>query len=221
MPARRRRRPKGQGGLLRGELLAAAERVLAEEGDGKRLSIRAVASSAGVTPPSVYRHFRDKAELLRAVVQARFDAFDTFVDVAVADADLPCEQLRRRCHAYLEFARAQPASYRLLFSATQLGPEALGTQGKDWHPGAPSFFKLVDSVERCMTSRPASDGADATFVAMLVWAQLHGCADLRLSKPELPWPPAEELIDHALAGFGLIDRPFPARPRARKPTRSR
>ncbi|MCL2394038.1 MAG: TetR/AcrR family transcriptional regulator [Acidimicrobiaceae bacterium] len=216
MPSRRSRRPKGQGGLLRADLLASAERILAAEGDGKRLSIRAVASGAGVTPPSVYRHFNDKAELLRAVVQARFEAFDAFLDAATSDTAPPCEQLRRRCHAYLEFARSQPASYRLLFSATELGPEALGTEGVDWHPGAPSFFRLVDSVGRCLTSRRPHDAANAMFVAMLVWTQLHGIADLQLSKPELPWPAATELIDHALVGLDLLDRPTPAKAAVRR-----
>jgi len=185
--------------------------------DGSSRRATGPASGAGVTPPSVYRHFSNKAELLRAVVQARFEAFDAFLDAATSETDPPCEQLLRRCHAYLEFARSQPASYRLLFSATQLGPEALGTEGKGWHPGASSFFTLVDSVERCLTSRLPADGADAMFVAMLVWTQLHGIADLQLSKPELPWPAATDLIDHALVGLGLLDRP--ARAKARKHNR--
>jgi AcrR family transcriptional regulator len=191
--------------------LAAAEQILAEQGDGRRLSMRAVASGAGVTPPSVYRHFQDKADLLRSVVEARFDAFTAALDEAAAEARDPFDELRRRCHGYLAFAANDPASYGLLFSATQLGPVELGTEGRDWHPGAASFLSLVDNIQRCEDAGASSPSGDAMFRAMLVWTHLHGCADLRLSKPEMPWPPGEELTDRALESFGLTAR---RRPRA-------
>jgi AcrR family transcriptional regulator len=195
--------------------LAAAERILAEQGDSKRLSIRAVADGAGVTPPSVYRHFHDKADLLRSVVEARFDAFGAALDRAAAGARDPFDELRKRCGAYLAFAADDPASYGLLFSATQLGPGELGTEGRDWHPGVASFFRLADNVQRCLDAGAAEQSADAMLLAMLVWTHLHGCADLRLSKPEMPWPPGEELTDRALELFGLAAPPKTRSARAR------
>ena len=170
-----------------------------------------------MTPPSVYRHFQDKADLLRSVVAARFDAFTAALDRAAERAADPFDELRRRCHAYLRFAEDEPASYGLLFSATQLGPAELGTEDREWHPGAASFFRLVDNVQRCLNAGAASRHRDAGLLTMLVWTHLHGCADLRQSKPEMPWPPGDELTDRALESFGLTAPPDsrPVRRRAR------
>ena len=49
----RQRNPRGTGERLRDELIDAAVRVLAARGDTERLSIRAVAAEAQVSPPAV------------------------------------------------------------------------------------------------------------------------------------------------------------------------
>jgi len=70
----RQRNQRGQGARLREELIEVASDLLAERGDPDRLSIRAVAAAAGVTPASIYLHFVDRTSLLRAVVAERFRA---------------------------------------------------------------------------------------------------------------------------------------------------
>ena len=66
--------PRGQGELLRGELVAAATELLLAPQDVAPPSLRAIARHVGVVPSAVYRHF-DSAEALTAVVVAeQFDA---------------------------------------------------------------------------------------------------------------------------------------------------
>jgi AcrR family transcriptional regulator len=207
LPPRRRRHPRGQGARLRTELLEAASRLLAELGDADRLSIRAVATAAGVTAPSIYRHFPDKRSLLQAVVEERFRDFDRALDRAAAGAD-PFDALHRRCRAYLRFAREHPGHYRVLFSATALGPRGVGTSGKGPHPGAASFFALVDAVQRCLDAGARTDH-EAAFLAVQLWTTLHGIVDLRISKPEMPWPPANALLAATLSDLGLTHPAVP------------
>jgi AcrR family transcriptional regulator len=202
LPPRRRRHPRGQGARLRTELLEAASRLLAELGDADRLSIRAVATAAGVTAPSIYRHFPDKRSLLQAVVEERFRDFDRALDQAAAATADPFDALNRRCRAYLRFAREHPGHYRVLFSATALGPKGVGTYGKGPHPGAASFFALVDAVQRCLDAGVRTD-REAAFLAVQLWTTLHGIVDLRISKPEMPWPPANALLAATLSDLGL------------------
>jgi len=71
--APRRRARRGDGPLLREEIIAAAERLLLERGSEEAVSMRAIADAVGVTPPSIYLHFADKEELFVAVCDARFD----------------------------------------------------------------------------------------------------------------------------------------------------
>ncbi|MFI0779347.1 TetR/AcrR family transcriptional regulator [Streptomyces sp. NPDC021212] len=62
----------GEGGALKEEILAAAARMLTESGREGDLSLRAVAREVGISAPSVYLHFKDRAELVR--VGQRFAA---------------------------------------------------------------------------------------------------------------------------------------------------
>jgi len=207
----RKRNPRGQGARLRGELIEAASGLLAERGDASQVSIRAVAAAAGVTPPSIYRHFSDRTSLLRAVVEERFRELDRTLDHAEAASTGPADALRRRCRAYLGFAKEHPGHYRVLFSATALGPDDVGTAGNSDHPGTASFFALVDAVQRCIdagarASASASaerDDRDSYFLAIQLWAWMHGFVDLRISKPEMPWPASDALLTATLADLGL------------------
>jgi AcrR family transcriptional regulator len=201
-PEPRRRHRRGEGARLRGELIDAASRLLAELGDAERLSVRAVARAAGVTAPSTYRHFPDKRSLVRAVVEERFRDFDRVLDQAQAGSSDRFDALKRRCRAYLRFAREHPGHYRVLFSATSLGPKDAGTCGKVPHPGAALFMTLVDGVHRCLDAGGHSD-REAFFLAVQLWIALHGMVDLRISKPEMPWPPTEALLEATLSDLRL------------------
>lgn len=173
-------------------------RVLAEAADARQVTIRAVAEAAGVTPPSIYLYFPDRAALLRALVQRGFRMFDRFLDEAAIGARDAQDALRRQGHAYIAFAEGHPGEYRVAFSAAGLGPDELKVPAGERHPGHPSFEALVAAVARCA---PAE--ADPLFTAVQLWGFLHGLADLRLTKPELPWPAAGGLIDAMLVSLGL------------------
>lgn len=200
----RRRNQRGQGARLREELIDAASGLLAERGDPEQVSIRAVAAAAGVTPPSIYLHFADRKSLLRAVVAKRFDDFARRVQDAEAAGKNPVDALHRRCRAYFAFARENPGHYRVLFSSAALGPKGIGTYGKTDHPGAASFFALVDAVQRCLDAGSRPDGGrDSFFLAIQLWAWMHGLIDLRISKPDMPWPAVGALLDATLSDLGL------------------
>jgi AcrR family transcriptional regulator len=92
----RQRNPRGTGDRLHGELVEAAVRVLAAHGDTERLSIRAVAAEAQVTPPAVYRCFPDRRALVRTAVETCFDRFETELAQAEQGAAVPFEARRLR-----------------------------------------------------------------------------------------------------------------------------
>src|SRR4051794_15308214 len=113
--ARRARNPQGQGGKLRAELIAAADRILARTGDVEGLSLRAVAREVGISTPSIYLHFPDKSALVHAVLDARFEQLGAAVRAAVISQKTSVEQLRAGCLAYCQFATEHPNAYRVLF----------------------------------------------------------------------------------------------------------
>lgn len=187
----RRRNRKGEGGRLREELIEAARAVLAETGNEADLSIREVAGGAGVSPPAVYLHFADKADLVRAVLESRFADLNASVLAALGKGDAPAAALRAGCLAYLRFAQADPGSYRMLFDSS--APLSLGEGDPQAIPGREAFAVLTTGVDRCL-----GPGEDPVRVATLVWVGLHGMASLRRARPGFPWPPMEEQLDDLL-----------------------
>jgi AcrR family transcriptional regulator len=88
--------------LDRASILEAAERIVGSEGLSK-LTMRRIGSELGVDPTAVYRHFRNKEELLSCL------AVRLFSTEAVIDATLPWqEQLRIHTRHAFDRYRAHP-----------------------------------------------------------------------------------------------------------------
>src|ERR1700723_3129539 len=94
------------------ELLAAAETVLVREGPGG-LTVRAVATQAGIAPMGVYNHLGGKDGLIEALLTRGFDRLRAACDATAGpDATARFFDAGRR---YREFALANPHFYAIMF----------------------------------------------------------------------------------------------------------
>jgi AcrR family transcriptional regulator len=153
----------------------------------------------------MYRHFADKQTLVRTVITERFNEFTTMLQTAAAAAgDAPMPRLQASARAYVRWGLEHPGHYRVLFSATNAGPVGIGLPEQSEHPGAASYRTLVDAVAACL---PPRHSAAAPALATELWASLHGIVDLRITKPELPWPDTDTLVDTSLAVVRAATRP--------------
>lgn len=193
--ARRQRARRGEGERLREEILAAAERLLIETGDRDAVSIRAVAEAVGVTPPSIYLHFADKTELLFAVCEKHFEVLDRHIEEAATRSDDPLESLRLRGHAYVQFGLDHPEHYRILFMGRP--DETPDDFGDDRLRQSASFDHLVDGVRRCIDAGAMT--GDPSLIALGLWSVVHGVTSLLIAKPDFPWPPVDQLVEHVVS----------------------
>ena len=218
----RRRNRRGEGQRLREELLAAADAIVTETGDGSALSLRSVAARIGVAATSVYLHFADIDALKAALAQRCFAEFAAARDQAAAGAADPAATLIAGCQAYVRYALDHPGQYRLmagreshrlglasgLFSpdlptlspSISTGPtspiDGSGSERAqpEASPSNSAFDGLVNSIQRCQQAGIASTDTDPTRLAVLLWTALHGQASLRMNRPDFPWPPLENMI---------------------------
>lgn len=184
---------RGEGQRLRGDIVAAARRLLERSGNEDVLTLRAVAREAGIAAPSIYAHFPDREAVLDAVVAEAFDELEDSVRGAAEAEPDPGRRLMAVCRAYLAFAEAQPASYRVLFgrsrgAATEEVPGEMTELG-----GAGAFGVLADAVRAAEgTADGTASGTDAAPAALVdataLWVALHGYVSLRASVPVFPWP---------------------------------
>jgi AcrR family transcriptional regulator len=216
----RRRARRGDGALLRGELLVAAKGLLAETGDEAAVTVRAVAQRVGVSVPSVYLHFADKQELIDAVCDDVFEEIGVAMDAAAVGATDPLDALRRRGIAYCDFGLAHPEQYRVLFMQR---PDSPVTYTVADMLQAPAFGNLVGAVQECLDAGVFAQG-EPFQLALGLWASAHGVVSLVIAKPGFPWPPTEALFSWVveMAGCGtavLSQAGTPARGRRAGRTR--
>ena len=193
--ARRPRARRGEGDRLREEILDAASRLLTETGDDAAVNIRAVAKAVGVTPPSIYLHFADKAELIKAVCGRHFASLDTCLEAAVAGTDDPAEQLLLRGRAYVRFGLEHPEQYRILFMSKR--EVACDEPPDEELKAASGFTALVANVVRAAEAG-AIAAPDPLLVATGLWTVVHGITSLAISIPGYPVVGLDVLVDHVL-----------------------
>lgn len=191
----RRRSRKGEGELLREEILAATERLLVETGSEEAVSIRAVASATGVTAPSIYRHFEDKTHLLFEVCARQFALLDDAIEAAAAGIDDPVLALRARGEAYVRFGIEHPEHYRIMF----MGP-AYATP-RQWSDlmSTGSFAHLIGGIEVALAAGAVEPAGSPFDMALHIWANIHGLTSLLVARPAMPWPDLDAFIDEHLS----------------------
>ena len=193
----RQRAARGEGERLRVEILDAAERLLVDAGSADRVSVRAIAETVGVTPPSIYRHFVDKEQLVHEVCERRFgDLNETFVEAKARSND-PLERLRELGRAYGNFALRHPEHYRLLMmTSTPISASEEFKRGDS--QGRIAFQHLVDAVAECIQAGRIV-GGDPTTTAVVLWSGMHGLVSLLITSPDFPWPAdPEQLVETVL-----------------------
>ncbi|GAB7046766.1 TetR/AcrR family transcriptional regulator [Catenuloplanes indicus] len=201
-PARSRNR-RGQGGLLRDEIVKAAVDLLDETGDERALTLRSIARRAGIAAPSIYPHFPDQPAIMLAVVRSAFAELDAALRAAAPAAGDPRGRLRAICAAYLHFARTHPQRYRTMFGG--LWVPALGESSvteKDLATlGADSLALIAGALADCAAAG-LSTGTDPAADAIALWLGLHGLAHQRAVTAAFPWP--ADIEDRLIAALAHL-----------------
>jgi AcrR family transcriptional regulator len=176
-PRPQRRADAYHHGDLRAVLLEAGIAELDARGI-EGFSLRGVAKRAGVSHAAPAHHFRDVNGLLTALAA---EGFRQFLDSQrerqkKAEPD-PLSQLVASGLGYIDFAMAQPALFRLMFSSDRPNhaSEELGVAAGAAHR------KLVEDVARLRGAARGESEPPPTEV-MRTWAIAHGLADLMNSK---------------------------------------
>ena len=98
----------------RGQLLAAADRVVQRQGSAASMNL--IAAEAGITKPILYRHFGDKGGLYRALAERHIDWLLDRLRTALLTRGGLRARTNATIDAYLASVEEQPQVYRFLIS---------------------------------------------------------------------------------------------------------
>ena len=165
-------------GDLRRALLRAAEAELEEKGV-EGFTLRGCAKRAGVSHAAPAHHFGDAAGLLSALASEGFERFltTTGARVAAVSDDSARARMTALGLGYVEFARGNPALFRLMFSSER--PDF--TDENLQKAASAAFDQLVSGVAGLADPDPMGSRGGRRQVAM-VWAIVHGLSHLLLSR---------------------------------------
>jgi AcrR family transcriptional regulator len=162
-------------GDLHDALLKAAERILERDGL-PGLTLRAVAREAGVSHAAPAHHFGDLTGLVSELAAIGYGRFGAALTAAAAAGRSPAEMGLARGRAYVDFARAHPAMYQLMFSAERLDMNnPVLRQAAD-----ASFSGLVAAINESRNDAIAENTLTLGQAADIarVWSLVHGFAML-------------------------------------------
>lgn len=163
---------------LRERILECALDLYLEHGL-KGLSMRHVGEILGVSATAIYRHYRNKEDLLHNVIGEAVNVFGSYLFAALSGRTAE-ERFLRSGDAYLDFALTKSKYYEAIFMApAQLGEEGVPEPVRE--RSLATFQFLVDRVQECMESGFLKKD-DATAVSLTIWAHTHGLVSIYLAK---------------------------------------
>jgi AcrR family transcriptional regulator len=204
-PPKSARKAKGDGHLRRIEILEAAERIFVAEGY-EGATIRKIADEVGVSSTALYMHFRDKDEILHEIC---YGVLKTLLQQNSEFAAMPADavtRVRLLLEAYARMGLEHPNAYHLVYCATpRVTISGSPMQQATAEIGAQCYAHYVGIVREI-----AAEGrlrvADAECAAQALWTAVHGLVALMITRPNVDWRPADELISVMVDGLlhGLV-----------------
>ena len=179
---------RGTGEQLREQLVAAASELLLSPQSVALPSLRAVARACSVSPAAIYLHFDSAQALTVAVLDAQLDDMENAITASMPVGD-PRVRLAALGSAYADWGLSHPGAYQLVFeSADRL----------ELPDRAHERWSLIEEATRLIVEVSGIPEAEASVLAVRLWALLHGMVSLRIHKPHLPWASVEVEIEESL-----------------------
>jgi AcrR family transcriptional regulator len=153
----------------RRRLIITTARGLAEAEGWDAVTTRRLSAEIEYSQPVLYAHFANMDELARAIAVDGFGELAETLRTARADAATTAEALSRLAHAYVDFARQNPALYDAMFTRST----TLHFAAEDTPPELEAAF-----TELRNTIAALEDSRDADTLTEVFWAALHGLVTL-------------------------------------------
>jgi AcrR family transcriptional regulator len=155
---------------LQERILNAAQKLW-KKGAEKTLTMRAVAKAAGTNTPAVYRRFRNREDILRALLRR--------IQQDVGEALQPCQSPEQVCQRYLDYALSHVHEYELFYThAYQLLPGARAGHKLPLRESRPAMAL----VEGKLAERLGGSPQEHTRLSLALWTVTHGAAMILISK---------------------------------------
>ena len=143
--------------------------ILEKEGP-EAVSMRRIASAAGITPMAIYHHFANRDELLNSIVDKEFQEFLEHVQGRPSSPSMETD-ITHIMDAYVDYAFSRPHIFDYVFSKPRPGARRFPEDFRERR--SPTLNPVADTVAKWM-ERGKLKQDDIWEVALQLWAHAHG-----------------------------------------------
>jgi AcrR family transcriptional regulator len=179
----------------RNEICDAAVNLFTQYGV-EGVTMRAIAAEMGASTMKPYHYFKDKNEILAAVLARAFDRFVSILDAAGEIEGTAYERARSKRYAFSHFALRESDSYRLMF--------VIAHPKESDYPGMAEAMNRTRASMRRSVEELIADGlvcGDPNTLGHAFWCAIHGPLSLYLAGKLDPEVDVEETIDRLILGL--------------------
>jgi AcrR family transcriptional regulator len=153
----------------RRQLIVTTARTLAEAEGWDAVTTRRLSTEIEYSQPVLYKHFAGMEQIADAIAIEGFGELAEVIRAARSGAGAASDALTRIAHAYLDFARANPAVYDAMFTRAT----ALRFAAEETPPQLAAAFAELHHAVALVADEPDADTLTEVF-----WAALHGLVTL-------------------------------------------
>lgn len=166
-----------------------AARALFVKDGYEAVTLRKIAEAIEYTPPALYTHFKDKADLLRALCRRDFGALSEAL-LRASKVEDPVRRMMAIGRGYIRFAVDHPHHYKFMFMTAhppEVEPAAEDLADKD-DPERNGYAALRGAcADAIAQGKFLPEHKDAELLAQVFWAGVHGVASLEIAMGKDPW----------------------------------
>jgi AcrR family transcriptional regulator len=193
--------PGAQADAFRERIVSASTELIEEQGLGA-LSMREVARRAGVSHQAPYYYFADREAILGAIAEQGFRMLGEHVQRRTVEGEGVQATIVAAGRAYVEFALAYPAHFRVMFRPELVLTERHPNVSGEGVRACDTFYQIV---RQAVAAGLPAHSVDALF--LLCWSVGHGLACLTLDGPldvVMPHVDRKAQLNEVLAQFDAM-----------------
>jgi len=192
---------------LREEIIDVSKELLLKDGFNK-ISMRKIAKRVNVTATSIYLHFKNKDDLLLALIEESIQNLNKALMKAMNSSLDPIQQLEKLAEAYIQYALENPQEYEIIY---MVRPEEMPKYPKVKFQEVRQTYELLSGIIQDGKEKELFDVDNPLISAYTLWAQIHGVVTVVLNKrldTRIPRDSfLDQAIDHIIQGFVIQKTP--------------
>jgi AcrR family transcriptional regulator len=192
---------------LREDIVDVSKELLLKDGFSK-ISMRKIAKQLDVTATSIYLYFKNKDELLLALIDESINNLNRQLKDALIPTAGPIEQLEVLANAYIDYALNNPQEYEIIY---MVRPEEMPKYPKEKFEQVRKTYEILADIIRKGKEGQFFEVDDPLISAYTLWAQIHGIVSVVLNKRLDTRIPKdlflEQAVENIIQGFVIQKTP--------------